>query len=67
MPAMIKVLTSGIAGFEAELKEKQKKYEIFIYDKKQHGFYNDTTPHYDAKAAKLTWERTLEFFKKNLK
>lgn len=60
-------VNAGIPAFEAALKENKKKYELFIYDGKQHGFHNDTTPRYDAEAAKLAWERTLEFFKKNLK
>jgi carboxymethylenebutenolidase len=58
---------AGIPTFEAALKANKKKYEIYIYEGKQHGFHNDTTPRYDAEAAKLSWERTLEFFKKNLK
>ena len=58
---------AGIPAFEAALKENKKKYELFMYDGKQHGFHNDTTPRYDAEAAKLSWERSLEFFKKNLK
>ncbi len=58
---------AGIAGYEAALKTNKKKYELFMYDGKQHGFHNDTTPRYDAEAAKLSWERSLEFFKKNLK
>ncbi|MGH9820656.1 MAG: dienelactone hydrolase family protein [Pyrinomonadaceae bacterium] len=58
---------AGIPAFEAALKANKKKYELFIYDGKQHGFHNDTTPRYDAEAAKLSWERSLEFFKKNLK
>ena len=60
-------VNAGIAGYEAALKENKKKYELFMYDGKQHGFHNDTTPRYDAEAAKLAWERTLDFFKKNLK
>ena len=58
---------AGIPAYEAALKANNKKYELFIYEGKQHGFHNDTTPRYDAEAAKLSWERTLEFFKKNLK
>jgi carboxymethylenebutenolidase len=38
-----------------------------MYTGKQHGFHNDTTPRYDAEAAKLAWERALAFFKKHLK
>ncbi len=60
-------VNAGIAAYEAALKENKKKFESFIYEGKQHGFHNDTTPRYDAEAAKLAWERTLEFFKKNLK
>lgn len=60
-------VNAGIAAYEAALKENKKKYEVFMYDGKQHGFHNDTTPRYDAEAAKLAWERTLEHFKKNLK
>jgi carboxymethylenebutenolidase len=31
-----------------------------------HGFHNDTTPRYDKTAAVLAWERTIEFFRRNL-
>ena len=60
-------VNAGIAAYETALKENNKKYEIFMYEGKQHGFHNDTTPRYDAEAAKLAWDRTLAFFKKNLK
>ncbi len=60
-------VNAGIAAYEAALKENNKKFESFMYEGKQHGFHNDTTPRYDAEAAKLAWERTLDFFKKNLK
>jgi carboxymethylenebutenolidase len=58
---------AGIPAYEAALKANKKKYELFMYEGKQHGFHNDTTPRYDAEAAKLAWDRSLEFFKKNLK
>jgi carboxymethylenebutenolidase len=38
-----------------------------MYEGKQHGFHNDTTPRYDEAAAKLAWTRTLEFFNKHLR
>ena len=60
-------VNSGIAAYEAALKENNKKFESFMYEGKQHGFHNDTTPRYDAESAKLAWSRTLDFFKKNLK
>jgi carboxymethylenebutenolidase len=59
-------INAGWPTFEAALKENKKKYEVFIYPGTQHGFNNDTTPRYDAAAAKLAWSRTVDFFKKNL-
>jgi carboxymethylenebutenolidase len=56
-----------IPGYEAALKANNKKYELFIYEGAQHGFHNDTTPRYDEAAAKLAWQRTLDFFNKNLR
>jgi carboxymethylenebutenolidase len=58
---------AGIAACETALKENNKKYESFMYEGKQHGFHNYTTPRYDAEVAKLAWERTIDHFKKNLK
>jgi carboxymethylenebutenolidase len=51
-------------AFEEALKAANVKYERHLYPGTQHGFHNDTTPRYDAAAAKLAWERTLAFFNK---
>ena len=53
--------------FEKALKTAKVKYERFLYPGTQHGFNNDTTPRYDAKAAKLAWDRTIAFFNKYLR
>jgi carboxymethylenebutenolidase len=53
--------------FETALKAAKVKYERFLYPGTQHGFNNDTTPRYDADAAKLAWGRTLAFFEKHLR
>ena len=53
-------------GLEAALKANKVPHEIFVYEGAQHGFNNDTTPRFDAAAAKLAWGRTVEFFKKHL-
>ena len=53
-------------GYEAALKSAGVRYERHLYPGTQHGFNNDTTPRYDAAAAKLAWQRTVEFLKKNL-
>ncbi len=60
-------INEGIAAYEAELKAKGKDFESYMYEGKQHGFHNDTTPRYDEEAAKLAWQRTLDFFNKHLK
>ena len=51
-------------GYEAALKAANVRYERFLYPGTQHGFHNDTTPRYDAAAAKLAWQRTVDFFNK---
>jgi carboxymethylenebutenolidase len=60
-------LNAGWPAFESALKASKVKHQAFIYPNTQHGFHNDTTPRYDDAAAKLSWQRTLAFFKENLK
>ena len=60
-------INAGIPAYEAALKANNKTYAVHMYDGKQHGFHNDTTPRFDAESAKLAWERTLEFFNKYLR
>ncbi len=60
-------VNAGIAGYEAALKANKKVYTLHMYEGKQHGFHNDTTPRYNEAAAKLAWTRTLEFFDKYLR
>jgi carboxymethylenebutenolidase len=57
----------GWPGYEAALKAAGVKYEAFFYPGTGHGFNNDTTPRYNAAAAKLAWSRTVEFFNKQLR
>jgi len=60
-------VNAGIANYETALKANNKVYVQHLYDGKQHGFHNDTTPRYDEAAAKLAWSRTLEWFNKYLR
>jgi carboxymethylenebutenolidase len=53
-------------AYEAALKANEVPYEVYIYPGTQHGFHNNSTPRYQEAAAKLAWERTVAFFKKNL-
>ena len=60
-------ITGNWPAWEAALKANHVKYEGFVYEGANHGFHNDTTPRYDEAAAKLAWQRTLDFFNKNLR
>jgi carboxymethylenebutenolidase len=60
-------VNEGIAAYEAALRANKKVFTSHMYEGKQHGFHNDTTPRYDETAAKLAWTRTLEFFNKYLR
>ena len=53
-------------AYEAALKAAGVKYEMFKYPGTQHGFNNDTTPRFDEVQAKIAWQRTVAFFRKNL-
>ncbi|MBI4459162.1 MAG: dienelactone hydrolase family protein [Acidobacteria bacterium] len=59
-------INAGWPGYEQALKASSLPYTMFMYEGAQHGFHNDTTPRYDEASAKLAWERTVDFFKKNL-
>lgn len=59
-------VNAGWPAYEEELKKNGKEYKAYIYPDANHGFHNDTTPRYDEAAAKLAWQRTIEFFKQKL-
>ncbi|MEO0331175.1 MAG: dienelactone hydrolase family protein [Bacteroidota bacterium] len=62
-----KRVNEGWPEYEAALKAHDKEYQAHMYTNANHGFHNDTTPRYDTDAAKLAWERTIEFFMRHLK
>jgi carboxymethylenebutenolidase len=59
-------INESYPAYEQELKKAGVRYEIHMYPGTQHGFHNNSTPRYNEAAAKLSWERTVAFFKKNL-
>jgi carboxymethylenebutenolidase len=60
-------INAGIAAYEEALKKAGVKYELYMYEGAQHAFHNDTaTGRYNEAAAKLAWQRALDFFKKYL-
>jgi carboxymethylenebutenolidase len=60
-------INAGIPAYEESLKAAKTRYELYVYEGAQHAFLNDTAPtRYSPEAAKLAWDRTLEFFNKNI-
>ncbi len=59
-------INAGWPAYSAALAEHQKEFTVHFYPDVNHGFHNDTTPRYDAAAAELSWQRTLEFFDTHL-
>jgi carboxymethylenebutenolidase len=60
-------VNAGWPPYEEALKGAGVNYKAYFYEGANHGFHNDTTPRYDEAAAKLAWQRTLDFFKMTLK
>ncbi|MFU8787452.1 MAG: dienelactone hydrolase family protein [Methylobacter sp.] len=60
-------INAGWPAYEAALKAAAINYEAYLYSGVQHGFNNDTTPRFDEAAAKLAWQRTVDFFNKHLR
>lgn len=53
--------------FEAALKANDVRYAMHRYEDTDHGFHNNSTPRYDEAAAKLAWQRTIDFYNAELK
>lgn len=60
-------INAGWPEFEAALQAAGKQYTMHMYPGVNHGFHNDTTPRYDAAAARLAQERTIAFFTEHLR
>jgi carboxymethylenebutenolidase len=60
-------INNGWPAYEEALKANHVTYTMHMYEGANHGFHNDTTPRYDEAAAKLAWQRTLDFFNKYLR
>ena len=60
-------VNEGWPAYEQALKANHKEYTAYMYPDVNHGFHNDTTPRYDKAAAQLAWQRTIDFFKEELK
>lgn len=60
-------VNKGITAYEEALKNAKVTYESYKYEGANHAFHNDTAPtRYNEAAAKLAWQRTIDFFNKYL-
>lgn len=60
------ILLDNVKSFSAKLKTLGGNHAIFIYPNTGHGFANPDNSVYDAEAAALAAQRTLEFLSKHL-
>lgn len=61
-------VNAGAAAYEEALKKNNISYEQYMYEGANHAFHNDTAPtRYNEAAAKLAWQRSMDFFGKHLK
>jgi carboxymethylenebutenolidase len=60
-------ITSGWPAYDAALSAAHVTHEGYVYAGANHGFHNDTTPRYDETAAKLAWQRTLDWLNRYLR
>ena len=63
-----RITTWVVEEFRPEMQKLGKDLDMKIYPGAQHAFHNDTIPQwYHPDAARDAWNRTLEFFKEQLK
>lgn len=61
-------INSGVPAYEEALKAAGVQYTKHIYEGVNHAFHNDTSARrYGEAAAKLAWQRTIDFFNRTLK
>jgi carboxymethylenebutenolidase len=61
-------IDADLPAYEAALKKAGVHYTLHMYQGVNHAFHNDTSAaRYDAAAAKLAWQRTIDFFDRTLK
>ncbi|MFO7278169.1 MAG: dienelactone hydrolase family protein [Pseudomonadota bacterium] len=61
-------INEGIPEFRKALDAAGVAYSINMYPGTEHGFHNDTSAaRYDPAAARLAWQRTIDFFDHYLK
>jgi carboxymethylenebutenolidase len=61
-------IDADVPAFRKALDDAQVRYELHMYENVDHAFHNDTSAaRYNAAAAALAWQRTLDFFAHTLR
>ncbi|HZF26773.1 MAG TPA: dienelactone hydrolase family protein [Steroidobacteraceae bacterium] len=61
-------IDADLPAFRKALDDAHVRYQLYMYENVDHAFHNDTSAaRYNAAAATLAWQRTLDFFAHNLK
>jgi carboxymethylenebutenolidase len=56
-----------IAALRAELQRNSNPADVYVYEGARHAFHDvDRADFYNVQAAKLSWQRTLRFLRRNL-
>lgn len=57
---------SEIERIQKTLEQRQKPYELYLYEEAGHAFMNTHGGNYHQEAAEVSWPRTVEFFRRRL-
>src|SRR5438874_1348446 len=57
----------SVAEMEQELQAAGRPVTVYTYPGTKHWFFEENRPEYDAQAARIAWERTIEFLHRNMR